>query len=188
MTARRPPTAEPTAWRAAVHQAAIAIALAVLVHPEWPTDTRAGDDGGLTMSYADDGRKRLDRRVFEAEVVARHAGFVAERLLLDSAWTAGGYDMLRIRQLYAGSRRRADIDLDLPIADVLLALIPRHPRDAAAHPVPPYLARAEGLVREHRPAIERFARQLLTERALYGSGLWDALSEVLNGDGERPRG
>lgn len=181
MTDRRPPAPGAEA-RAAIHQAAIVVALAVLVDREWPTSVRVGADGGLAMSYAED-RKRLDRATFEAEVVARHAGFAAERLLLGGAWVAGAYDIGRIHSLYAASRRAADRDLDLPLVQVLLGQIHRLPRVAIAHPVPPFRQRAEDLVRDHRPAIEDLAMQLFAEGSLAGSDLWAALSTALDGGG-----
>lgn len=180
MTDRRPPTPGADS-RAAIHQAAIVVSLAVLLDRDFPISVRVGDDGGLARSYADD-RNRLDRGTFEAEVVARHAGFAAERLLLGNAWMAGGHDILRIRTLYAASRRASDLDLDRPIAEVLLGLIPRRPHpQAAAHPVPPFRERADDLVHDHRPAIEYLAKRLIAERSLYGSDLWAALGTALDG-------
>lgn len=166
--------------RAAIHQAAIVVALAVLVDHESPISVRLGDDGGIAQSYADD-RIRLDRTTFEAEVLARHAGFAAERLLLGGAWVAGAYDIGRIRALYAASRRASDLDLDRPIVQVLVGQVPRHPREAIAHPVPPFRDRADEFVHDHRPAIEYLAKRLIAERSLVGSDLWAALDTALDG-------
>lgn len=148
------------------------------VDREWVSYVRLGSDGGATGSPADDW-KRPSREVLTAEIMARHAGLAAETKLLGSAWTADGEDIGLIRRLYATSRRRADVGIDIPVVRDLLHRDPRRPREAAAQPIPPYLDDAVEIVTKHAAAIERLAKVLLVRNMLWGSELSYVVAKVL---------
>lgn len=144
--------------------------LAVLIEPEAVLEVEVDASGGLTTSAWENDRRTPPPDIFQAHLLARHAGFAAERLFLGSAWMAGAYDILQIRRLYAAGKRQP---IDLAVMHELIGS-PRTPRQFAAQPIPEYVAHADAVVRLHDAEIACFARRLL--KGLPALGTWDALS------------
>jgi hypothetical protein len=76
--------------RSAIHQAGVAVILAVLNGPHYVESVEVGEDGGVVRTAWTEGEADASPDVLFNELVGRQAGYAAQSLLADSVRTFAG--------------------------------------------------------------------------------------------------
>lgn len=183
-----PAPEEPYTHRAAVHQSAVVIVMAVLNGLGWPTFVSLDPDGGVVRSrLEDDPPQLLSKDQLWNEFLARHAGVAAERYVLGSLWGTALLNILRaevvLEMLWDLTKASQSPAPRAFMPDVArLEIRSESWSTMAERPIDV----AENLVHDNFVAILHFAAALESSGHLEGESLRAILLRVLPAKQDRP--
>lgn len=167
--------------RAAIHQAGVVVVMARFNGLHWPTAAWLNRDGGMVQSCLDASLKPppTDQEIW-GEFAARHAGMVAERVILGSIATSAVVNVLRAEELLQLMIGTTAVEDPHGPSAIIASLAPTERRESGpSGRLTETLRIVEEFVRDDRDAIVDLARVLEARGRLEGQALRSVLDDVL---------